>query len=380
MGKCFSDAVEEALRYIYYDMRSGKGQEGLRLLQEASDAGDGDASCILARCLSGPQYIWSGHHFPEDERKATRLYHKSVEQGSAIGVLVSIRCGELLPELERRMPYANLQEVFDVVLQKAEAGDAFCQYVVGNTYFWWDFVRIQDKKKEDFASQEEFHAYMTENIAKCEDWFMKALKGGMYHAANNLEKFYLEGDEGYIVPQPEKAKGISKLGAELGYPYLQYFYADKLEDAGNEEEAFVWYKRALEGGEPLAWYEVGYAYELGKVVTQDYAYAFHCYESGYAEPHKTATTDNCVNGLGRCYFYGRGVEQDYGKARELLEQADWLGWEAYYILGCIYGQGLGVQEDIPKAVEYLRKAGKLDKAKEELRHYKRSLFGQWKRR
>ena len=112
MGKCFSDAVEQALRYIYYDLRAGKGSEGFRILKEASDAGDGDASCILARCFCGNQYVWSGHQFPEDDDMATRLIHKSVEQGSGIGVLVALRTGELTPSLEKKMPFASLEEAF----------------------------------------------------------------------------------------------------------------------------------------------------------------------------------------------------------------------------------------------------------------------------
>ena len=65
MGKCFSDDVEQALKYIYYDLRAGKGAEGFALLVKASAQGDGDASCILARCYCGNQYVWSGHDFPE---------------------------------------------------------------------------------------------------------------------------------------------------------------------------------------------------------------------------------------------------------------------------------------------------------------------------
>ena len=45
MGNCFSDEVEQALTYIYYDLRAGKGAEGFMLLQRASDAGDG--GCVL---------------------------------------------------------------------------------------------------------------------------------------------------------------------------------------------------------------------------------------------------------------------------------------------------------------------------------------------
>ena len=34
MGRFFSDAVEQAIQYIYCDLRAGKGQEGMRLLEE----------------------------------------------------------------------------------------------------------------------------------------------------------------------------------------------------------------------------------------------------------------------------------------------------------------------------------------------------------
>ena len=33
MGRFFSDPVERALKYIYYDLRSRRGQEGFQLLQ-----------------------------------------------------------------------------------------------------------------------------------------------------------------------------------------------------------------------------------------------------------------------------------------------------------------------------------------------------------
>ena len=54
MGQFFSDNVEKALQYIYYENKgyARHGQEGFQLLTDASAAGDGDATCILARCLS----------------------------------------------------------------------------------------------------------------------------------------------------------------------------------------------------------------------------------------------------------------------------------------------------------------------------------------
>ena len=90
------------------------------MLERASAAGDGDATCLLARCLCGHQYVWVGHGFPEDDDRATELLHKSVEQGSALGVIVALRSGELTPSVEKKMPYARLQEAFDEVLAMAE--------------------------------------------------------------------------------------------------------------------------------------------------------------------------------------------------------------------------------------------------------------------
>ena len=65
MGKELSSEVRQALQDIYYNERTGRGKEAFALLEKASAAGDGDATCILARCLCGYQYVWKGHGFPE---------------------------------------------------------------------------------------------------------------------------------------------------------------------------------------------------------------------------------------------------------------------------------------------------------------------------
>lgn len=416
MGKCYSNEVEQALGYIYYDLRAGKGAEGLAILENASAAGDGDASCILARCYCGSQYVWSGHDFPEDDDKATALIHKSVEQGSSIGVLVALRMGELTPSLEKKMGFGSLQEAFDNVLEKADMGDAFSQYTAANAYFWWDFLRIQGKGPESFPKTGEFDAYLRENISKCEDLFQKALRGGMYFAANNLNKYYTEGEEGLIAPRPELAKDIYKNGAEMGFPILQWIYADDLYNEKKYEEALHWYKLAAEGGQLECWFRIGLMHEEGNGTAKDVAYAAQCYEKGLEQKKDTGKRIGCANRLGalyyegtgvekdyakafqllkyaydhdsdwgvcylgKCYFRGWGTQQDYVKARECLEKMDWTNREAFYMLGAIYCQGLGVPEDIKKGAEYLQKAGDNEEAKKELLKYKKTLFGKWVRR
>jgi len=415
MAAVLSNEVKQALQDIYYNERTGRGKEAFALLERASEAGDGDASCVLARCLCGYQYVWRGHGFPEDDQRATKLLHKSVEQGSALGVLVALRSGELTPSVQKKMPFESLQQAFDQALELAEGGDAFSQYVVGNSYFWWDFLRIQNKGKDSFASQAEFKAYLKEQISRCEDWFWKAFRGGVYSAANNLNQYYTKGDEDIIAPQPEKARDLWKTGAEYGHPLHQSIYADELKKAERYEEALHWYTEAAEGGNPGDWFEVGFLYEAGKGTEKDAAYAAACYEKelardpvhmgannylgrayfqgtgvpqDYAKAFHYLSVAHDKKGstwgvfyLAKCCFYGLGTPQDYVKALQFLNQVDWQNKEADYMRGYIHARGLGgAPEDIKKGVEFLQKAGNFDKAKEELLHYKKTLFGKWVRR
>lgn len=416
MGKFYSDKVERALQYIYYENkgRSLHGKEGFQLLSDASKAGDGDASCVLARCFSGNQYVWSGFHFPEDEEKADALYRQSVEQGSALGMLVAIRCGVLTKELEQKASM-TLQDAFERILENAEGGDAFSQFVIGNTYFWWDFLRIQQKSAEDFSSHNEFRDYLKANITQCEDWFWKAFRGGIYLAGNNLYHYYLNGDEDIVAPQPDKAAEIYKIGAELGYPLHQYFYAKDLEEAGKLEEARKWYRKSAEGGQPGVWYNLGQWYQEGKGGPADEREALCCFEKS-AENHEIGGLNELgeryyfgIGGfpkdpvkafhyfieayqkgnhfslpyLSRCYLEGWGTPPDYEKAYHLAwESKDWSNCtDGCYVLGRLYCEGLGLPMDIGKGVEFLQRIkDRAPEAQEELKKYKKGLFGGWKRR
>ena len=77
-----------------------------------------------------------------------------------------------------------------------------------------------------------------------------------------------------------------------------------------------------------------------------------------------------------CPLVGLG----YAKAFTYLNRIDWDCPHAFYLLGKMYCNGLGVPENIAKGVEYLQKAGDYVEVKEELRHYKKTLFGKWVRR
>ncbi len=99
MGRFFSDRVEQALQYIYYDMSSGRvvdGSRGIVLLEEAVSMWDADAMFLLARCISGKRFSWPGHLFEEDWDRALKLYKESIVNGSSLGMLKKGKVDELV--------------------------------------------------------------------------------------------------------------------------------------------------------------------------------------------------------------------------------------------------------------------------------------------
>ena len=222
--------------------------------------------------------------------------------------------------------------------------------------------------------------------------------------------------EGVPSPRQAEEREVDRYGAEKGYPDCLCFYADDIYGE-NRAEAFELYRRSAKLGEPRAFFWAGLSYELGEGVEKDVRQAAEYYQRTLAAP-VYASRDGAANRLGAfyfngqgveqdyakafqllkwaydqsntnnwgayylgaCYAYGRGTQQDYAAARKFLEMVDWNNRSAFYLLGYLYARGLGGPEDIAKGVEYLQKAGDHAEAKEELRHYKKTLFGKWVRR
>ena len=416
MGKYFSDAVDNAIEAIYYPSDREKAAAAIQPLADAANAGDGDAAYILSRCVSGPQYSWDYHPFQANDEAVEHLIRQSIVQGSAMGVLGAMRCGMLTPEMEEAMKkhYSGLQEAWNVVYEKAQAGCLFAMNMIGNTYFWLDVVRIENKGPQDFPSKAAFGQWLRENELKCLPWFQRAFEGGMGFAGRNMYNLYNDGEEGVMEPDKSKAEAIARRGAELGYPDWQERYAGFLiKQEGRAQEALNLYFAAAKQGQLSSWYYIGKAYQEGKLVPKDCVQAMKCYELGLQDPEQIG----CANRAGELLFLGKdGIPQDYARAVQLFEQAhgqkntwgnDMLG-TCYlfgygcqrdppralmlfpevdyssdllnYGLGTIYTQGLGAPEDIKKGVEYLQKCKNYAPAQEALLKFKKNFFGKWVRR
>ena len=194
--------METALKYIYYDMGTGRGQEGFQLLQQAVQDGDADACCLLARCLYGPEYTWPGHGFPVDDRTGDELMRRSVLGGSAIGVLLSLRSGVMDRRLAQAMPFGGLQDAFDLVLDKAEHGEPFCIYRENHAEAF-ALYRRSAKLGEPRAFFRAGLSYelgegTAKDVRQAAEYYQQALAAPVYASrdgtANRLGAFYFNGE------------------------------------------------------------------------------------------------------------------------------------------------------------------------------------------
>lgn len=410
MGRFFSDEVEQALNLIYYSLREQRGKEGFELLEKAYQRGDGDAAYLLSRCYSGDLYVWKYHGFPVDDKKVEQLIHESIRLGSAMGVLGAMRCGEFDDRAKQEMTFANTKEAFNVIYEKAKGGEPFCQYMVGNVYFWGDILDIEEEEMRKISGNKKaVRQYIQKANIEAVDWFEKSFAAGLYFSGNNLFNIYKTGNDGILPEKPEEAAKIPKRGAEYGYPTWQAEYGTDLDEEGKHKDAVYWWTKAYEGGQKSVCFNLGKAALLGNGMEKNARLAEKYLTEGLSEEGF-----GCYNRLGELYFYGGdGVMQNYERAVELFEEARKRGskWQndmyaaakirglgctrdavfakqileemsgdtelRNYCLGVIYAQGLGVGQDIKKGVSYLNKAPNIEWARQERAKYKRSFFGKW---
>ncbi len=159
MNGKYSLPVVKAVDLIWTSFDKEEIRRGFDMLLGAAQGGDADALCFIARCFMGPQYVWSGAGFETDDENSSMLMQKSALMGSATGVLCAVRSGNFTPAVERNMPFASFKEAYEEVLQQADRGNAFCCYLIGNVYFWGDYLMVDPELAKQFKSEEEYNAF-----------------------------------------------------------------------------------------------------------------------------------------------------------------------------------------------------------------------------
>ncbi len=97
---------------------------------------------------------------------------------------------------------------------------------------------------------------------------------------------------------------------------------------------------------------LGWCYDAGQDVPQDYAEAVKWYRKAAEQGNASAQ-----HNLGVCYYNGQGVAQDYAEAAKWYRKAAEQGnADTQYNLGCFYSEGQGVAKDEAEAAKWYRKA------------------------
>lgn len=417
----YSRQVKTAVKLIWSSFDREEIRRGYAILMQEAQKGDADALAFIARCFMGEEYVWAQAGFNVDEANASKLMQKSAIMGSATGVLCAARSGNLTPSVERQMPFASFKVAFEEILGQAEKGDAFCCYMVGNVYYWGDYMRVEPDSAMQFNDETDYKDWIWP-IAK--EWYERSFDAGLCAGWGNyckiyesglceieqdtFEKYYLKladispvicTNYGYYL---RKEKGDLYGGllryveaARRGDPQGAY-NAGHIYEAGEEVEeniglAYQLYEMAANGGLAAGQFEMGYYhYEGCGDAEQDYAQAFDWFEKAYENPKCAADTKTqCAAYLGICYQSGLGVVQDDDVALELLKEAeegkDSL-WESILgsvlnALGVAYAFGRGTETDIELGYQYFEDAVKLgsEEAKEYIDYINSSDFGTYER-
>lgn len=398
MNGNYSGIVKTAVGLIWSSFNREAIRQGYAMLMQAAQQGDADSLAFIARCFMGEDYVWPQAGFTVDDANASKLMQKSAMMGSATGVLCAARSGNLTPSVERGMPFVSFKEAFDEILGQAERGDAFCCYMVGNVYYWGDYLRVDPGFAKRFKDTKEYNAW---GYPMAREWYERSFDGGLCAGWGNYagirksglcdiptdvyEQYYQRLADispviccnyGYYLRTEKKDSygGLLRYveAARKGDPQGAY-NAGQVYEAGEEVEeniglAYQLYEMAANGGLAAGQFEMGYYhYEGCGNAEQDYARAFDWFEKAYENPKCAADTKaQCAAYLGICYQRGLGVVQDYDMALQFLLEAeegkDSL-WETIFgsvlcALGVAYAFGRGTENDIELGSQYFKEAAR----------------------
>ncbi len=353
MNGKYSLPVVKAVDLIWTSFDREEIRRGYAMLMQAAQQGDADALCFIARCFMGEQYVWSGAGFATDEENASKLMQKSVLMGSATGVLCAVRSGNFTPSVQRGMPFGSFKEAFDEILGQAERGNAFCCYMIGNVYFWGDYLLVEPELAKQFKNENKYDAWAYP-IAK--EWYERSFNGrvcagwGNYCDIRKSGLCHIKQDiyENYF-------RALAEISPVICNNYGFYLETEK----NNPEAGLTYYAKAAMRGDTQGAYNAGMDYDQGVGVAQDIDTAFDFYELAAFGNHPGGQWQ-----VGYYYFHGWGkVEQDYAKAAEWFGKAyenpkcrgkNKIQSAAY--LGVCCQNGLGVVQDDDAALEYLQEA------------------------
>ena len=219
-------------------------------------------------------------------------------------------------------------------------------------------------------------AGVEKDLDKAQELFTDAMEHGSINAKVGLARVMLENGDYEMVSEEESlTSGTNdKDSQDKQADQKDTISEDKKEsddessdESQDESGAIGLLKVAQQAGDLDGSYYLGYIYENGIGVIQDYKKAFDYYNR-VAKSSSTALNDrDAINqsniALGLLYIKGNGVEADSKAALDYFTKAsDNNSAKASYYIGQMYESGVGVDKDYEQAMEYYLKAAELNYA------------------
>ena len=162
--------------------------------------------------------------------------------------------------------------------------------------------------------------------------------------------------ENHHVSKPERNPNDLEKQAREGDPIAQnrlgWNYQKGIGVPQDYQKAIYWYRKAADQGHLDGQKNVGWMYHQGLGVPKDMAQAAHWYEKA-----ATQGDANAQNNLGSLYNTGNGLEKDPAQAVYWFQKAaDQGNVRARNSLGWNYQKGIGVPQNYQKAVYWYKKA------------------------
>lgn len=375
-------------------------EDALKIANDPEARELGDAYALLARVYAGPRFTWEEFNFPEDNMRTYQCLHDSIRRCSPIGTLQALRIkGSITPTVEKDMQI-SFDDAFRIVYDYANQGDAYCQYVIGNVFFWRDDNRISSaetmlipppmswtkriqKSLTANSVQDRIAALQgtvpdetlqenASNLAK--KWFNKALDNGLAMFQGNLRNIYI--DEADF----SNARRVAKTAAELGNPAMMLYTGLDCHENGKFEDAFTWFTKgaALGQSESIAeladyYYHFYDAKVLRSTIPYDPVKAIGLYRRAATKQFSDAGYTALQAAFGYIFHIGH-LPLDWGLIADLTHMAatkDRFIFALPYI-GYMRIHGLGVTKNIRFGVQSLLRV--LDEEQRAFEEENRVLF------
>ena len=173
------------------------------------------------------------------------------------------------------------------------------------------------------------------------------VKGEYYYDNNDLDEAFHWYEKSANMGNPMAMAALSKLYKNGWGTDVNESLSDKL-----GRQSFEQISQMAESGNTKAQYYLAYMYNNSLGIEQDYDKGNRWYKKAAEKNHTWA-----MNNLGQVYHNGYGVEKDYGKAMGWYKRAAELG-EATGLsnMAVMYRDGDGVEVDHDKALQLFEKA------------------------